>query len=87
MYIDINKILIELRCKQCSKHFLYCRKSGPDFRCKLCKNGQTLEDVEKELAEMDHEEYQSFMDDIKEYEDELEEKRASRMDRKKNCQK
>jgi hypothetical protein len=29
----------------------------------------TLEDVEKELANMSDEEYQSFMDDIKEYED------------------
>jgi hypothetical protein len=29
----------------------------------------TLEDVEKELAEMSKEEYDSFMQDIKEYEE------------------
>jgi hypothetical protein len=33
---------------------------------------------------MSEEEYQSFMQDIKEYQDELEEKRKKRVDRKKD---
>lgn len=76
---DINKIIIELRCSTCGKYFLYCRKSGPDFRCYCCKKGHSLEAVEKELQEMDKEEYESFMEDIREYEDELEEKRKKRV--------
>lgn len=83
--MDINKVIIELRCSTCSKFFLYCRKSGPDFRCYNCKKGYSIESVEKELEEMDKEEYESFMQDIREYEDELEEKRSKRLDRCKDC--
>lgn len=72
-----------MRCKQCKRYFLYHRKQGQDFRCYDCRRGTTLEDVEKELAEMSQEEYQSFMDDIKEYQDELEKKRTNGLERQK----
>lgn len=80
--MNINKILIELRCKDCNEHFLYCRKSGPDFRCYKCRKRESLELIQKELEEMELEEYQSFMQDIREYEDGLEEKRSKRLERK-----
>lgn len=62
-------LIIELRCK-CGKHFLYCHRRGSDFRCDSCRMGMTPEEVEKELSEMDIEEYASFMEDIAEYEKE-----------------
>ena len=83
----MKDMFIELRCKLCSKFYLYHRSYGHDFRCTKCKKGQTVEEVQKEIEEMDQEEYQSFMDDIKEYQDELEKKRPSRLDGKKVCQK
>lgn len=65
-----REILFPRKCKICKKEFVYCLRSGSDFRCYECKqNLMTLEDVEKELANMSDEEYQSFMDDIREYED------------------
>lgn len=82
----MSDLLIEIKCKGCRRYFLYHRKQGQDFRCYDCRRGTTLEDVEKELAEMSQEEYQSFMDDIKEYQDELEKKRSKRLDGKKICQ-
>lgn len=82
----MSDLLFEMRCKDCRRYFLYHRKQGQDFRCYDCRRGTTLEDVEKELAEMSQEEYDSFMQDIKEYQDELEEKRKKRVDRKKDGQ-
>ena len=69
----MKKILFNLNCKVCKKEYLYCFKFRNDFRCESCKkqNKTTLEDVERELREMSKEEYQSFMDDIKEYEESL----------------
>lgn len=69
-----NVFLFEMRCKQCNNFFLYHGKQGQDFRCYNCRKGMTLEEVEKELAEMSKEEYESFMQDIKEYEDEINKK-------------
>jgi len=82
-----NDLLFEMKCKDCRNYFLYHRKQGQDFRCYNCRKGTILEDVEKELAEMSNEEYQSFMQDIKEYQDELEEKRSKRVDREEDSQK
>ena len=62
-------LLFAFNCSLCNNEFIYCINSGKDFRCYKCKQGMTVEEVQKELKEMDHEEYQSFMDDIKEYED------------------
>lgn len=64
-----KQLLFTRRCCSCDREFVYCLKSGSDFRCYSCKKGPTLEDIEKELKEMSSEEYQSFMDDIKEYEE------------------
>lgn len=61
-------LLFAIRCKMCDKEFVYCINSGNDFRCYDCKKGPTLEDIEKELKEMSIEEYQSFIEEIKEYE-------------------
>ena len=73
-----REILFAKNCVVCNEEFVYCLKSGRDFRCYKCKeNSMTVEEVEKELSEMSAEEYQSFMDDIKEYENELEEKRKA----------
>jgi hypothetical protein len=66
-----KQILFTINCKNCGQEFVYCIKSGKDVRCYDCKNGMTLEDAKKELEEMDEEEYQSFLDDIKEYEENL----------------
>lgn len=84
--MNSKELLFEMRCKSCRGYFLYHRKQGQDFRCYDCRRGTTLEDVEKELAEMSQEEYQSFMDDIKEYQDELEKKRTKGLARKKDGQ-
>ena len=65
------QLLYELRCKTCNKHFLYCSKSGRDFRCDKCKNAHgTLADVEKELKEMSNEERLEFEKEIQAYEKE-----------------
>jgi len=71
-----KNLLFTRRCCNCEKEFIYCLKSGSDFRCYSCKKGQTLEEIEKEIKELSKEEYQSFMDDIKEYEENL--KKASK---------
>ena len=62
------KLLYELRCARCSKFFLYCTKSGRDFRCMKCRKGSTLEEVQLELDTMSDEERKSFEKDIEEYE-------------------
>jgi hypothetical protein len=80
-----DRILFEMKCKECRRYFLYHRRQGQDFRCYDCRR-KALDEVEKELAEMSEEEYQLFMDDIKEYQDELEKKRTERLDRKKDSQ-
>lgn len=82
----MEKLLFEMRCKSCKRYFLYHRKQGQDFRCYDCRRGTTVEEVEKELAEMSQEEYESFMQDIKEYQDELEEKRKKWLGRKKGSE-
>ena len=82
----MKDILFELRCKTCNNFYLYHPRCGNDFRCTQCKRGESVEAVQKEIEEMSQEEYQSFMDDIKEYEDELEEKRSERVVRKKDSQ-
>lgn len=63
-----RNILFEIKCSICSKHFVYCVKSLNDFRCYNCKKGFSVEAVEKELEEMSKEEYESFMEEIREYE-------------------
>lgn len=60
-------LLIPIKCKLCKKEFIYCIRSRKDRRCYDCKKGTTIEEVQKELEEMSDEEYQSFMDDIEEY--------------------
>lgn len=69
-----KQILFEMKCKSCEDYFLYHPKQLQDFRCYKCRKGMTLEEVEKELAEMSKEEYNSFMQDIKEYEEEIKKK-------------
>jgi hypothetical protein len=51
---------------------VYCIHAGNDFRCYDCKKKKytTVEDIEKELRDMPKEEFDSFMQDIKEYEEE-----------------
>lgn len=68
-----------MKCKDCDRYFLYHRRQGSDFRCYDCRRGTALEKVQKELAEMSKEEYESFIKDIKEYQDELEEKRNKKI--------
>lgn len=70
-----KNILFEMKCSLCGKYFVYCLVARNDFRCYDCKKGQSVEAVEKELKEMSKEEYESFMEDIREYESELEKKR------------
>jgi hypothetical protein len=74
-----DNLLFEMKCKDCNGYFLYHKKQGSDFRCYNCRRGTALEEVEKELAEMSEEEYQSFMQDIKDYQNELEEKRNKKI--------
>ena len=66
-----KQLLFTKKCCLCDKEFVYCLKSGADFRCYNCKKGQTLEEIQKEIEELSPEEYQSFMDDIKEYEENI----------------
>jgi hypothetical protein len=68
MYSRKN-MLFAMKCKCCKKEFVYCISSGKDFRCYDCKgkSSEELEAVEKELREMPKEEYESFMEDIAEY--------------------
>lgn len=62
-------LLYALPCKLCKKEFVYCLKSGRDFRCPDCKSMfGTLADVEKELAEMSSEELSEFKEEIEEFE-------------------
>lgn len=61
-------ILFEMKCKSCKKYFLYCMRNGNDYRCYDCRKGITVEAVQKELEEMPKEEYDSFLEEIKEYE-------------------
>lgn len=65
-------LLFAIKCKLCKKEFVYCIHSKNDFRCYDCKKKKytTVEDIEKELREMHQEEYELFMQDIKEYEEE-----------------
>lgn len=60
-------MLFAIKCRLCEKEFIYCLKSGKDFRCYDCKNNTNVEAVQKEISEMSNEEYQSFMDDIEEF--------------------
>ena len=64
---DISRILKNFNCKICDREFIWHWKRYSDFRCEDCRNGVSVEAVEKELLEMSEEEYQSFMDDIEEY--------------------
>ena len=64
------RLLYELRCILCNKHYLYCSRSGSDFRCYKCKKFQSVEEVQAELEAMGKEEYESFQKDIEEYEKE-----------------
>ena len=68
-----SPLIFEFKCK-CGNYYLYCIRSSRDFRCDGCKQGMTLEEVERELELMDPEEYKSFMKDIEEYENELQKK-------------
>jgi hypothetical protein len=82
-----RNLLFAIRCTMCDNEFVYCLRSGKDFRCYSCKqNKVTVEDIQKELSEMPKEEYQSFMEDIKEYEDELEKKRKEGLAGEKDSQ-
>lgn len=68
-----DNILFAMKCKLCKKEFIYCLRSCNDFRCYSCKKNRyfSVEEIEKELREMPKEEYESFMQDIKEYEEEF----------------
>lgn len=67
-----ENLLFAIKCKLCHNEFVYCINAGNDFRCYECKKKKytTLEDIEKELREMPREEFDQFMQDIKEYEEE-----------------
>lgn len=72
MFKDSNNLLFAMKCKLCDNEFIYCVKSRNDYRCYKCKDKMhmTVEDVQKEMKEMDKEEVMSFLEDIKEYEKE-----------------
>ena len=76
--MNSKEILFEIKCKACKKHFLYHPRQGQDFRCYNCRKGTALEKVEKELSEMSKEEYDSFMQDIEEYKEELRKKKENK---------
>ena len=76
--MNSKQILFEIKCKACKKLFLYHPRQRQDFRCYNCRKGTTLEEVEKELAEMSKEEYDSFMQDIEEYKEELRKKKENK---------
>ena len=64
---NLGRILKAFNCKICNKEFIWHWKRYSDFRCEDCRNEVSVEAIEKELEEMSEEEYQSFMDDIEEY--------------------
>ena len=64
---DLDRMLKTFNCKICNKEFIWHWRRYNDFRCDNCRNGVSVEAVEKELEEMSEEEYQSFIDDIEEY--------------------
>lgn len=72
IFKDSNNLLFAIKCKLCNNEFVYSIKSRNDYRCYNCKknNYTTVEDIEKELKEMNKEEIMSFIEDIKEYEKE-----------------
>lgn len=72
MYSKDN-FLFAIKCKLCKNEFIYCLHSKNDFRCYECKKKKytTVEEIEKELKEMPKEEFESFLQDIKEYEEEF----------------
>jgi hypothetical protein len=67
-----DNLLFAIKCKLCHNEFVYCLRAGNDFRCYNCKKRKniSLEDIEKELREMPQEEFDQFMQDIDEYEEE-----------------
>lgn len=67
-----EEFLFPITCNLCGKEFLYCGKSGKDTRCYKCKKRPniTVEEIQKEIEEMDKSEIMSFLEDIKEYEKE-----------------
>lgn len=71
MYTRDN-FLFAIKCKLCNNEFVYCLHAGNDFRCYSCKKKKyvSVEDIEKELREMPKEEFDQFMQEIKEYEEE-----------------
>lgn len=72
IFKESANLLFAIKCRLCNNEFVYCVKSRDDYRCYNCKKKQhmTVEDVQKELKEMDKEEVMSFLEDIKEYEKE-----------------
>lgn len=60
----MKPLLFAIKCKICDTEYIYCLKSGRDFRCYECKKGTSVEAVEKELEDMSEEEYQEIMDEI-----------------------
>jgi hypothetical protein len=73
--------LRELKCKLCKTYYLYDFKRGSDFRCDKCRKSgnDSFKQVLKELNEMSDKEYQSFLDDIEEYQKECLEKRIQKL--------
>jgi hypothetical protein len=67
-----DNLLFAINCKLCKNEFVYCIHAGNDFRCYECKKKKytTVEDIEKELREMPKEEFDQFMQEIREYEEE-----------------
>lgn len=77
--INNKPFIFEMKCKQCNKYFLYCLKNGQDLRCYNCRKGHSnLEEIQQELKEMSKDEYNSFMEDIKEYRQDLESQRTKK---------
>lgn len=82
--MEHRDLLHEFRCRLCRTFFLYDRHRGNDFRCDKCRkaNAMTVDEVQQELEEMSDEEFQSFMDDIEEFEKECLEKRIEEIKQK-----
>jgi len=64
------KLIHAMPCYICKKEFLWTRHRRKDFRCPDCRNGVSVEAIEKELKEMDNEEYNYFIDEVLQYEKE-----------------
>lgn len=68
-----NNFMLPIKCRTCKKEFIWTAHRGSETRCSKCIEKavfKAVEDVQKEIADMDTEEFKSFIEDIEEYEEE-----------------